>query len=65
MVNTDTLFAPVDPLQRALPFNPPADVVIMDYASFERTLKAPLLAHAPQASSSSFVGTRTPPATGQ
>jgi putative ABC transport system permease protein len=45
MNNTDVLFAPVDPLLRANPFNPPVNVVIMDYSLFERTLKGPLLTH--------------------
>jgi len=47
MLNTDALFAPLDPIQRANPFNPPANVVIMDYSRFESGLKPALLAHAP------------------
>lgn len=47
MLNTDLLFAPIDPVQRATPFNPPANVMIMSYGQFERTLKPILLRHAP------------------
>lgn len=43
MLNTDTLFAPLDPRVRGNPFNPPANVVLMDYGQFERSLKPALL----------------------
>jgi putative ABC transport system permease protein len=55
MTNTDVLFAPLDPLLRANPFNPPANVVIMNYHRFESALKPALLAHAPPAPTGSFV----------
>lgn len=47
MQGTDAMFAPLDPLLRVNLFTPPANVVIVDYAWFERQLKARLLRYAP------------------
>jgi putative ABC transport system permease protein len=55
MTNSDVLFAPLDPVLRLNPFNPPANVVLVDYGLFERTMKPAILAHAPASTSGSFV----------
>jgi len=61
MLNTDALFAPLDPIQRANPFNPPANVVIMDYSRFESGLKPALLAHARASTAGAVVLRHTGP----
>ncbi|MEO8393042.1 MAG: ABC transporter permease, partial [Chloroflexota bacterium] len=47
----DLLFAPTDPARRALAFNPPTNIVMMDLSVFNSTLRDPLLATTPTDSS--------------
>jgi len=49
MTRADALFQPTDPAAQAASFKPPVDVVIMEYTTFTRTLRA-RLAGAPPAS---------------
>lgn len=42
MTRADALFQPTDPAVQTASFTPPVDVVIMDYATFARTLRARL-----------------------
>ena len=61
----DVLFAPTDPLRRALAFNPPTNVVIMNLSTFDQSLRAPLLATAPAADASAVVSQAQPPVSEQ
>lgn len=39
LTGSDLLFAPTDPAHRDKPFNPPANVLVMDLGTFEKTLQ--------------------------
>ena len=60
MQNTDVVFAPIDPILRLSPFNPPANVVMMDYTWFENTLKHALLAQSPPSGTGPVVRSNSP-----
>lgn len=64
MLGTDVLFAPLDPVLRANPFNPPANVVLMGYGYFERHVK-PLVLRQEQVSTGAVVVRRSAPVSEQ
>jgi len=53
ITRADALFQPTDPAAQAASFKPPVDVVVMDYATFARTLRARLASAAAPASAAS------------
>ncbi len=55
MTRADALFQPTDPAAQAASFKPPVDVVIMEYATFARTLRARLARAAAPASNGGVV----------
>ncbi len=65
MSGADLLFASTDPQRRALSFNPPANVVIMDLTTFNQTLRDPLLATAAPTDANAVVSQAEPPVSEQ
>jgi len=63
MTRADALFQPTDPAAQAASFKPPVDVVIMEYTTFARTLRARLAAApAPASAASAAAGGAAPQA---
>ncbi len=56
MTRADALFQPTDPAAQAASFKPPVDVVIMEYTTFARTLRARLAAAEAPAPASAAAG---------
>ncbi len=61
----DLLFDPTDPQRRPLAFNPPANVAVMDLATFNQVLRDALLAASTSANANTVVTQATPPVSEQ